>query len=90
MKNRYSKIRMFFQECPVSFCPLCRLDRKVRKIRIRGLCSKSIFNSDYIMTMAPEGNVRYMGQYTSSILYNKANKQWEWYDQKDNSSIATR
>ena len=42
------------------------------------------------MTMAPEGNVRYMGQYTSSILYNKANKQWEWYDQKDNSSIATR
>ena len=78
------------EECIISYCPVCRLDKKVRHINVRGLCSKSIFNSVYILTIGEDGGITYIGQYTSKIVYNKAKLQWEWFDQKDNTSLAVR
>ena len=80
----------FCKECGVSYCPICRMDKKVRHIKVRGLCSESMYNTVYILTLSEEGTAIYFGQYTSSIMFNKTTQQWQWYDQKDNQSIATR
>ena len=66
------------------------MDKKVRHIKVRGLCSESMYNTVYILTLSEEGTAIYFGQYTSSIMFNKTIQQWQWYDQKDNQSIATR
>ena len=74
----------------MSYCPICRLDKKVRHIKVRGLCSESMFNSVYILTMSEEGHAIYYGEKTSSIVFNKTTQLWHWYDQKDSASLATR
>ena len=81
---------MIFQECGVTYCPICKLDKKVRHIKVRGLCEKSMFNSVYILTLNQDGNAIYLGQYTSSIVFNKTEQVWQWFDQKDSKSVAIR
>ena len=66
------------------------LEDKVRKIKIRGICSKSIFNNDYILTINSNGEAIYQGSYTSYIFFNKTSQLWNWYDHKDNTSVAVR
>ena len=80
----------FQQECGISYCPICKLDKKVRHIKVRGLCEKSMYNSVYILTLNQDGNVIYLGQYTSSIVFNKTEQVWQWFDQKDSKSVAIR
>ena len=81
---------LFCQLCEVLYCPICKFDKKVRHIKVRGLCEKSIYNSNYILILNQEGNAVYLGQYTSSILYDQSEHVWQWFDQKDNKSVAKR
>ena len=83
-------VKFVLQLCGVPYCPVCKLDKKVRHIKVRGLCEKSIYNTNYILTLNQEGNAVYLGQYTSSILFNQSEHAWQWFDQKDNRSVAIR
>ena len=58
--------------------------------QIRGLCQESIFNSQYILSLTEEGEIRYLGQYTSSIMFEKTSQAWHWRDMKDQKSVAVR
>ncbi len=59
--------------------------------QIRGLCSESIFNSEYILSLTEdEGAVRYLGQYTSSIAFNVTSQAWHWRDMKREGGLAVR
>ena len=78
------------KDCTQLYCPICKLDKKIRNIKVKGLCSKSIYNSHYTLTLTEDGNLMYLGKYTSSIVFNKSTELWHWYDQKDNKSIAVR
>ena len=49
-----------------------------------------MFNHQYILSLTEEGEIRYLGQYTSSIVFDKASQAWHWRDMKDEKSIATR
>ena len=62
----------------------------MRKITIRGICSKSRCNNDYILTINSNGEAIYQGSYTSYIFFNKTSQLWNWYDHKDNTSVAVR
>lgn len=78
------------QDCTITYCPVCKLEDSVRKIKIRGICSKSIFNNDYILTINSNGEAIYQGSFTSYIFFNKTSQLWNWYDHKENSSVAVR
>ena len=39
--------------------------------------------------MNSDGNIVYLGERTSVILYDKIQGQWVWYDMHDNRSVAT-
>ena len=80
----------FLKACDISYCSVCRLDQKVRKVTVRGLCSLSLFESNYIATMSQNGTFIFLGSISSSIRFNKENDQWEWFDQKQIGSMATR
>ena len=80
----------YIQDCTITYCPVCKLEDRVRKIKIRGICSKSIFNNDYILTINSNGEAIYQGSFTSYIFFNKTSQYWNWYDQKENSSVAVR
>ena len=59
--------------------------------KIRGLCLESIFNSQYIMSLTEEeGVVRYLGKYTSSIMFNVTSQAWHWRDMKREGGLAVR
>ena len=59
--------------------------------QIRGLCTESIFNSEYILSLTEEeGKVRYLGQYTSSIVFNVTSQAWHWRDMKREGGLAVR
>ena len=59
--------------------------------QIRGLCLESIFNSQYIMSLTEEeGVVRYLGKYTSSIMFNVTSQAWHWRDMKREGGLAVR
>ena len=59
--------------------------------QIRGLCQESIFNSQYIMSLTEEeGVVRYLGKYTSSIMFNVTSQAWHWRDMKREGGLAVR
>ena len=79
-----------FQNCINAYCPLCQLDSKVLQVKVRGLCSQSIFNSVYTVTLSDTGNIYYLGDKTSSIKFDKIQQNWQWLDQKNNRSIAIR
>ena len=76
------------ESCDTSFCPVCSLPSPVININIRGLCQESLFNTKYTMTVNEQGRVVYVGLYSSVLYFNTEQEQWEWYDQKDNSSYA--
>ena len=76
------------ESCDTSFCPVCSLPSPVININIRGLCKESLFNTKYTMTINDKGQVVYVGLFSSVLFFNKEQEQWEWYDQKDNSSFA--
>ena len=77
------------EECALRFCPVCRINKQVRKMKVRGLCPESLFNIDYIFTIAEEGTLLYQGDHTSVIFYDPGISVWRWYDRKDNQSQAT-
>ena len=77
------------EECALRFCPVCVIDKEVRTMRVRGLCPESLFNTDYILTLSEDGLLKYQGEHTSIISYDKGNSVWRWYDRKDNRSEAT-
>lgn len=57
---------------------------------MRGLCSLSLFESNYIATMAQNGTFIFLGSLSSSIRFNQLTARWEWFDQKQVGSVATR
>lgn len=54
------------------------------------MCSESIFNSEYILDLTEAGDIRYLGQSTSSIVFDKASQTWRWRDMKAERSVAVR
>ena len=78
------------QRCDYASCPICRLDSAVRSITVRGLCSDSMFNTAYTLTMTGEGRLRFLGHKTSSIQFDEYQQIWLWLDMKDGRSVATR
>ena len=77
------------ETCETSFCPVCSLASPVININIRGLCSESLFNTKYSLTIDNQGNVLYVGHFSSVLYFDREKEQWEWYDQMDNSSYAS-
>ena len=72
------------------YCPICEFDEKIRHIKVRGLCPETIFNPDYILTKDENGDLLFLGHFTSSIKFDKTQQIWRWFDQKDNKSVAIR
>ena len=72
------------------YCPICEFDNKIRHIQVRGLCPETIFNPDYTLTKDENGDLLFLGHYTSSIKFDKREQIWKWFDQKDNKSVAIR
>ena len=77
------------EQCETSFCPACSLPSPVININIRGLCSESLFDTKYSLTIDNQGNVLYVGHYSSVLYFDRDQEQWEWYDQMDNGSFAS-
>ena len=77
------------EECELPYCPLCIIDKEVRRITVRGLCPETVYNTDSIFTITEEGSLLYKGDHTSIIYFDKDNLAWKWYDRKDNQSVAT-
>ena len=78
------------EECEhQDYCPLCQIDKPTLKIFVRGLCWRSDLDKVYIWNMDSDGNIVYLGERTSTITYSKQMKQWVWYDNRDNTSVAT-
>ena len=71
------------------FCPLCVIDKEVRKMTVKGLCTETGYNKDYLFTITDEGSLLYMGDHTSYIYFDKETLVWRWYDRKNNHSVAT-
>ena len=65
------------------------IDKEVRKMTVRGLCTETGYNKDYLFTITDEGSLLYMGDHTSYIYYDKETLVWRWDDRKDNQSVAT-
>ena len=74
----------------ILYCPLCRLNGQVSIIRVRGLCQESMFDTEYLVTLDHDGRMLYLGKYSSSISFNSNKQVWQWFDQKDNQSVAVR
>ena len=78
------------EECDKTyFCPLCQIEQTTLKLSLRGLCKRAKFDRLYIWNMDNDGNIIYVGEKTSVIFYSKVEKQWVWYDTKDNTSVIT-
>ena len=77
------------EECKLPFCPVCQIDKQVRKMTVRGLCSDGIFNEEYLFTITEEGSLLYLGDHTSYIYYHQDSQVWRWVDRKNNNSLAT-
>ena len=88
--KEYYFVNFLEKGCYIDYCSVCKLDQKVRKVTVRGLCSFSLFESYYIATMNQKGNILFLGTISSSISFNKDALQWEWFDQKRVGSVATR
>ena len=86
----YQKTSLHDELSSTLFCPLCRLEGQVSVLRIRGLCQEAIFDTEYLVTLGGDGRMFYLGKYSSSILFNSTEQVWQWFDQKDNSSVAVR
>ena len=76
--------------CHFTKCPVCQINQKVRSIQVRGLCPESIFNTNYKLFADREGRLRFLGEFSSSIKYNRDREIWQWFDMKDNKSVAIR
>ena len=74
--------------CEVAFCPLCRVSSPVAKVQLRGLCTETIFNTEYIAMVTEEGRLRYLGQHTSFLQYDREESLWLLYDRKAQQSRA--
>ena len=71
------------------FCPTCRVSQPTLKIHIRGLYESSLFDRNYIYTTQDNGEVMYLGEQTSLIMFDKGSHRWIWRDSKNNQSLAT-
>ena len=78
------------EECEqVGYCPLCRVEQPMLKMFVRGLCKQALFDNVYLYNIDDKGNILYVGEGASVITYNENASQWEWYDMRDNRSVAT-
>ena len=59
------------EDCEVPICPVCLIDKQVMKMRVRGLCSDSLFNKEYLFTITEEGSLMCVGDHTSYIYYHQ-------------------
>ena len=84
------EMKIYDEECSKSEteCVLCSVDAPVVKVRVRGLCSLTKFDTEYTYTIGPEGKPLYMGYYTSTIFYSTEEQSWLWVTSNDNESIA--
>ena len=73
-----------------TYCPLCSLSGLVTNVLVRGVCAESLLDSAYTLTLSREGDLWFLGKFSSSIRYNKTLQAWQWTDKRDNSSIALR
>ena len=85
------EMKIYDEECSKTNteCPLCRVGAPVVKVRVRGLCPLSKFDTEYTYTIGPGGKPFYIGYYTSTIFYSSEEQAWLWETSKDNESIAT-
>ena len=74
----------------VKYCPLCKLSDGLGKVKIRGLCTESMFDTEYMIHLVEGGSIQFLGRYSSSITFNPTTQLWEWRDMNDNQSVATR
>ena len=83
-------MKIFDEECSNSntVCPLCRIDAPVIRVRVRGLCPLTKFDTEYTYTISGEGKPLYMGYYTSTIFFSTEKQSWLWVTNSDNQSIA--
>ena len=78
------------EECEkAEFCPICSVQQLILKIFVRGLCEQSIFNTVYMYNIDDSGELIYMGETTSTIVYERLSQRWIWYDRMNNRSFAT-
>ena len=73
-----------------TYCPLCSLSGLVTNVLVRGVCAESLLDSAYTLTVSLEGDLWYLGKFSSSIRYNRTSQAWQWIDKRDNASFALR
>ena len=69
--------------------PICTVNSKVLKLKLRGLCKDFSLNRDYYYTITEVGEQLYQGRTTSAIRYDHTSKLWIVSDRNYNSSIIT-
>ena len=75
-------------DCKHERCTLCEIPRAARRLQIRGLCKKSIFDTSYIYTVSDDGKPMYVGKSSSAIWFNSEKQHWIWVDRKDENVVA--
>jgi hypothetical protein len=72
---------VYDEECRLPFFPLCLIEKEVRKMTIRGLCTETGYNKSYLFNITDEGSLLYGGDHMSNIYYTLV---WRWYGWMDN------
>ena len=69
--------------------PLCTINEKVLKIKLRGLCKDFSFDREYFYTINELGQQVYQGRSSSVIQYESTSGLWILSNIKDNTSLIT-
>jgi hypothetical protein len=88
MEVDMEKTDVIDESCYSFLCPLCLIQEPSMVFQLRGLCLESSFSRQFTFMITDEGQVRYLGDGTSMIFYNKTTLKWELHDRRDSSAKA--
>ena len=88
-KAELEKAEIFDYDNEVQAVPLCTVQSRSLRFKIRGLCSDFSFDRDYVYTIGEDGVEVYKGKTKSLLSYNRTTKLWHLFKPGDNSSLIT-
>ena len=65
---------------PPGYCTLCSVDAPVIEMRVRGLCTESIYDDKYFYNIAEDGKMMFLGEEESIIKFDDQRNVWIWSD----------
>ena len=70
------------------YCTLCSVDRPVIEMRVRGLCTESIYDDKYFYNIAEDGKMMFLGEEESMIKFDDQKNAWIWSDRNYPESLG--